>query len=270
MNIKPNMKTRKHSNKTGTKRTTRQQTVRNTAPSPGGDWLYGRHAVVAALNNPRRHCRRLLMTAEVSRSLGETARPGPTSETVDRNRLNDLMPGAVHQGIALLADPLPAPDLAEATSPLPDRINTVLVLDQISDPHNVGAILRSADAFAARAIVTTDRNAPTATGALAKAASGALERVPMVRVANLAQAMDSLGELGYWRIGLAAGGERDIADCHDFGNVALVLGAEGKGLRRLTATKCDLLARIHMPGPMTSLNVSNAAAVALYELRRRP
>ena len=269
MNIKPNMSTRKHSNKTGTKRASRQQSGRNPAP-PVGDWLYGRHAVLAALNNPGRRCRRLLMTAEVSRSLGDTVRPGPAPETVDRNRLNDLMPGAVHQGIALLADPLPAPDLAHATTPHSGRNNTVLVLDQVSDPHNVGAILRSADAFAARAIVTTDRNAPAATGALAKAASGALERVPVVRVANLAQALDSLGELGYWRIGLAADGDRELAGCRDFGNVALILGAEGKGLRRLTATKCDLLARIDMPGPMTSLNVSNAAAVALYELSRRP
>ena len=262
------MGTRKHRNKTAAKRPARHPPARSATAS-GTDWLYGRHAVLAALRNPNRRCRRLLMTAEAERAVGDSTGTDPAPEIVERNRLNDLMPGAVHQGVALLADPLPEPGLAEAASPAADRNNTVLVLDQVSDPHNVGAILRSADAFAARAIVTTDRNAPSATGALAKAASGAVERVPMVRVANLAQALDTLGQLGYWRIGLAADGERDLADCREFGNVALVLGAEGKGLRRLTAAKCDLLARIPMPGAMTSLNVSNAAAVALYELCRQ-
>ena len=245
---------------------------------PSSDWLFGRHAVAAALANPSRHIRRLLATAPMARDLARdlarhrSDRVAP--EIVDRAKLDDMLPGAVHQGIALLVDRLPEPDLAEACAPAPQGRNLVVVLDQVTDPQNVGAILRSAAAFGARAVVTTERRAPAATGTLAKAASGALERVALVRVANLARALEQLADLDYWRIGLDPGAAAPIATARDYPNLALVLGAEGKGLRRLTAKHCDLLVRIPMVDAgadaggdaVGSLNVSNAAAVALYAL----
>ncbi len=237
---------------------------------PSSDWLFGRHAVAAALANPARHCRRLLATAKVAEDLARDQSDRITPEIVDRARLDDMLAGAVHQGIALLVDRLPELDLAAACAVAPDGRNLVVVLDQVTDPQNVGAILRSAAAFGARAVVATERHAPAATGTLAKAASGALERVALVRVANLARALEQLADLDYWRIGLDANAAAPIDTARDYPNVALVLGAEGKGLRRLTAKHCDLLVRIPMAGagvgPGASLNVSNAAAVALYAL----
>ncbi len=234
----------------------------------GGVWLFGTHAVLAALANPARRCRRLLLTAEAGRALADRLPAAPPGEIVERGRIDQVLPGQVHQGIALLADPLPEADL-DAAAPLAATRNRVVVLDQVTDPQNVGAILRSAAAFRARAVVLTERHAPEATGALAKAASGALETVPLVRVANLARALDSLAAMGYWRVGLEARAERTLAETvADLANVALVLGAEGEGLRRLTAERCDFRARLPIDPAVDSLNVSNAAAVALYELAR--
>ncbi len=235
----------------------------------GGLWLHGTHAVLAALANPARHSRRLLATLEAGRSLPATLPLGLKAEIVERRALDQLLrPGTVHQGMALLTAPLPEVDIEDACPPEAGRRNLVVVLDQVSDPHNVGAILRSAAAFGARALVVTERHAPDATASLAKAASGALEIVPLVRVTNLARALDRLATLGYWRIGLTGGADQTLAALDATGDVALVLGAEGSGLRRLTAERCDLLARLPIAPAMESLNVSNAAAVALYELVR--
>jgi 23S rRNA (guanosine2251-2'-O)-methyltransferase len=182
-------------------------------------------------------------------------RPGAIAER--------LLPDAVHQGLYLETTPLPSPAIED----LPAK-GVVLVLDQITDPHNVGAIFRSAAAFAATAIVTTQRHSPDATGALAKAASGALERVPLVNVQNLARALAALKASGFLVVGLDSSGEADFAALALRTPLALVLGAEGKGLRQLTKESCDHVARIELPGEIKSLNVSNAAALALYVASR--
>ncbi len=233
-------------------------------------WLYGSHACLAALHNPERYHRRLLVTREARDALGDDLPANPQAETVDRARLDALLPpGAVHQGIALLTDPLEDPGVESLKEPLGEDREVVLLLDHVTDPRNVGAILRSAAAFGARAVIVTDRHAPEATGALAKAASGGLEVVPLMRVTNLARALDLLAEYGFWRVGLEMETEKSLADAvSDIRRVALVLGAEDEGLRRLTREKCDFLAKLPMTGAVESLNVSAAAAVALYECAR--
>jgi 23S rRNA (guanosine2251-2'-O)-methyltransferase len=227
--------------------------------------------VQAALANLDRPVRRLWATAEAAPLLAAAAAArGLTVEPADRAALDALLPpGAVHQGLALEVGPLPAPDIADLSPPPGGASAVVVVLDQVSDPHNVGAILRTAAAFGALAVVTQDRHAPSETGALAKAASGALERVPLIRVPNLARALDALRDRGFWSVGLDAGAPVTVAGAGLSGALALVLGAEGSGLRRLTREHCDHLARLPMmPDGVESLNVSNACAVALYELRR--
>jgi 23S rRNA (guanosine2251-2'-O)-methyltransferase len=233
-------------------------------------WIWGSHPVRAALGNPARRIRRLLGTAEGLRGLGGNLPPGLRPELLERPRLDQILPkGAVHQGLALLAEPLPEPDLLPVAACVPGRPAAMILLDQVTDPHNVGAILRSAAAFGAQAVVVTERHAPEVTGVLAKAASGALELVPLVRVVNLARALDQLGALGWWRIGLDGGAARTLAAVVPAERpIALVLGAEGSGLRRLTRERCDELARLPIRAEMESLNVSNAAAAALYELAR--
>ncbi|CAA7627446.1 23S rRNA (guanosine(2251)-2'-O)-methyltransferase RlmB [Magnetospirillum sp. SS-4] len=248
---------------------------RRDTPQRGGGgggasfWLYGSHAVGAALINPERKIRRLLATAEAAKGLAGN-RPGIPVEPAERAEIDRLLPmGAVHQGVAALVEPLPAQgieDVCRAASL--GETGVVVVLDQVTDPHNVGAILRSAAAFGALAVVVPDRHAPEETGALAKAASGALERMPLVRVTNVVRALDTLKESGFWVAGLAADAPKTLAGAALSGRVALVLGAEGEGLRRLTREHCDHLVRLPMKGDMESLNVSNAAAVALYELAR--
>lgn len=252
-------------------------------PAGGGGqvWLYGLHAVRAALANPARRHHRLLCTVEASRALAAVSRsqpkpepepepkPEPEPEIVAAAELTRrLPPGAVHQGVALAAAPLTPADLEPACARRADTRNLVLVLDQVSDPRNVGAILRSAAAFGARALVLPRRRSAPENGALAKAASGALETVPVVRVANLARALGELKDLGYWCLGLDPGASATLAEARLEGDVALVLGAEGRGLRRLTAERCDGLARLSASPAMPSLNVASAAAVALYELAR--
>ena len=241
----------------------------------GRYWIYGHHAVQAALDNPRRRLSRLLLTAEAETELGAevAAARGRLGDRLSvaratREELSDrLGREAVHQGIAVEAWPLPSPALdavlAEAS---PDA--TLLVLDQVTDPHNVGAILRSAAAFAAAAVIVTQHHSPPETGSLAKAASGGLEQVPLIRVANLAQALQSLKKAGFWCLGLAAEGAVPLASANLAGRIALVLGAEGGGLRRLTREQCDLLVRLPTQTGLVQLNVSNAAAIALYERAR--
>jgi 23S rRNA (guanosine2251-2'-O)-methyltransferase len=223
--------------------------------------LYGWHTVAAALKNPRRRIRKITATENAARRLAEEGLALPVEPEIVRPDAiaARLSADAVHQGLLVEADPLPALDIGE----LPAE-GTVLVLDQITDPHNVGAILRSAAAFAVGAVVMTARHSPEATGVLAKSASGALDLVPIVTVQNLARALGALKERGFLTVGLDSAGETDLAAAPLRAPLALVLGAEGKGLRALTRETCDIRARLELPGAIKSLNVSNAAAVALY------
>ena len=234
------------------------------APS-GRPVIYGFHAVIEALKNPRRKAMVLHITENALNRLHEAMPKLPVAPRLARAEEIDRMTGsgAVHQGLALEVDGLPAGDLADLSGE-----GTVIVLDQVTDPHNVGAILRSAAAFAAEAVIITERHAPDAIGVLAKTASGGLEHVPLIEVGNLAQALVKLGDLGYWRVGLDSEGPEDLEKSLATGPIALVLGAEGRGLRRLTRERCDTLARLDMPGAIKSLNVSNAAAVALAVVTR--
>jgi 23S rRNA (guanosine2251-2'-O)-methyltransferase len=223
--------------------------------------LYGWHTVMAALANPQRQIRRLLLTENAARRLADDKIDTRVTPEIVRPDLIDhrLGPDAVHQGLLAEADPLPSPDIET----LPQQ-GIVLVLDQITDPHNVGAILRSAAAFAVKAIVTTARHTPEATGVLAKSASGALELVPMVTVTNLARALNELNDQGFMTVGLDSQGSDNLSAMPLQQPLALVLGAEGKGLRQLTRDTCSAVARLDMPGAIKSLNVSNAAVLALY------
>ena len=223
--------------------------------------LYGWHTVTLALQNPKRRIRKLLLTENAARRLEEDGiKLRVTPEIVRPGQIDALLtPDAVHQGLLAEADPLPSPDIAT----LPQG-GIVLVLDQITDPHNVGAILRSAAAFAVKAIVTTARHSPEATGVLAKSASGALELVPLVTVQNLARALTELNERGFMTVGLDSAGQENLSAIALREPLALVLGAEGKGLRQLTRETCKVVARLDMPGEIKSLNVSNAAVLALY------
>lgn len=232
---------------------------------PSQPLLYGMHAVIEALANPGRKLGRLFVTetglARLKESVGEPRRP---PFLVRGDELDRLLPqGAVHQGIAVEAEPLPALDIDD----LPEN-GLVLVLDQITDPHNVGAIIRTASAFAADGIIITERHSPDMAGVLAKTASGGLEHVPLIVVSNLSQALMKLGDRGYWRVGLDSDAPAPIGDLAGTRPLALVLGAEGKGLRRLTRERCDTMARLDMPGAIKSLNVSNACAIALYAVTR--
>ena len=241
--------------------------------SRGGNqsvWLYGRHAVVAALANPERRIERLFATREMADRLSTEI--GKTDVAiVTREDLNQRLPaGSVHQGIALLAAPLEEPALEDLLARCGDHA-LILALDQVTDPHNVGAILRSAAAFGAAGVIVTDRHAPADTGVLAKAASGALEVVPLMRAINLARTLDQLKDAGFWRYGLDERGDARINDLDLRGRTCIVLGAEGEGLRRLTSEKCDRLTTIPTGAALAALNVSNAAAVAAYEwARQRP
>jgi 23S rRNA (guanosine2251-2'-O)-methyltransferase len=246
----------------------RFERARRDSLRPGDDVavLYGWHTVVAALKNPARHVRKLLATENAARRLAaEDVATEPPPEILRPDMIAArLPPDAVHQGLYAEADPLPAPTIEQLHD---DAI--VLVLDQVTDPHNVGAILRSAAAFAAAAIVTTTRHSPEATGVLAKAASGALEHVPMIAVQNLARGLSALKQRGFLVIGLDSTGSGDLDALPLRRPLALVLGAEGKGLRQLTKETCDDVARLDLPGAIQSLNVSNAAAIALHVANSR-
>lgn len=225
--------------------------------------LYGFHPVVEALRNPSRRVRRLLATENAAtRLFSEHPDLAQRPDIVRPEEISRLVePDAVHQGLYLETDPLPPLRLEDLG---PEAL--VLALDQITDPHNVGAITRTAAAFAVDAILTTARHSPSATGVLAKAASGGLEHVPVVSVRNLADALLELGESGFQRIGLDSTGGTALRSLVSTRPTILVLGAEGKGLRQRTRACCDVVARLDMPGAIKSLNVSNAAAIALYAL----
>jgi 23S rRNA (guanosine2251-2'-O)-methyltransferase len=227
--------------------------------------LYGWHPVREALANPRRRPRRLLLTENALNRLREEGVPLAIEAEIVRPSAIDrlLTPDAVHQGLYLEADPLPAPDFGALGGS-----DIVLVLDQITDPHNVGAIIRSAAAFAVSAVVATERHSPAATGVLAKAASGGLEHVPLIHVRNLGDTLESMGSDGILRVGLDSAGPETLAGTAMHGPLALVLGAEDRGLRQRTRSLCDRLARLDVPGAIKSLNVSNAAALALHIARQ--
>src|SRR5260370_30087033 len=239
------------------------------ASGDGAVILYGWHTVKAALENPARRIRRLYAPENAARRLAEDGVPLDSAPELVRPDAiaRRLGPDAVHNGLLAEADPLPAPELEELEAKgIVQGIvqGIVLVLDQITDPHNVGAILRTAAGFAVAAVVTTARHSPEATGVLAKSASGALEYVPVVTVQNLARALERLRERGYLLVGLDSSGDGDLGNATLRSPLALVLGAEGKGLRQLTRATCDHVARLDLPGRIKSLNVSNAAALALY------
>jgi 23S rRNA (guanosine2251-2'-O)-methyltransferase len=239
--------------------------------NPNDLWFFGKHAVMSALENPKRNLKRLLLTKRTLEQYQDELiniidrRPSLNPEIVLMDYFDTLLPqNTVHQGIALLTSPLPSIHIKDVCKIKSDQKNLILILDQVTDPHNVGAIIRSAGAFGVKAIITTDRHAPPESGTLAKSASGALEIVPWVRVINLSQTLETLAEMGYWRIGLDGHSNTDINQV-DFGdNIALVLGAEGKGLRKGTAAHCDALVKLPIHRSVESLNVSNAAAIALY------
>ena len=224
--------------------------------------FWGRHAVAAVLDNPDRKVLRAWATREGAAFMNFPRDvPLTLADVADLGRL--VPHDAPHQGVVIEAEPLEDVWLDEILQSAAER-SVLLVLDQVTDPHNVGAILRSAAAFGAAGIVTQDRHSPPEGGVVAKAASGALERVPWARVVNLARALEEIGEAGFWRIGLAGDAETSLADSLGPKAVALVLGAEGPGLRHNTREHCDALARLPISDAVESLNVSNAAAVALY------
>ncbi|MBU6474934.1 MAG: 23S rRNA (guanosine(2251)-2'-O)-methyltransferase RlmB [Alphaproteobacteria bacterium] len=243
--------------------------------APSSAYLFGIHAVTQALLNPKRVHQRLLCTARGFESLQEAWQDAqmngialPEVVTVEKEDIERLLPrDAVHQDVLLDCQPLEETFLADILVNAPDNA-VVMVLDQVTDPHNVGAILRSAAAFGAIGVVMQKIHAPETTGTLAKSASGAVEHVPLVREVNLSRTLEQLKEAGFFCIGLAEEGKETLAQMKLAGKTALVLGAEGAGLRRLVAQNCDALAHLPTQPPIGSLNVSNAAAVALYELVR--
>jgi 23S rRNA (guanosine2251-2'-O)-methyltransferase len=246
-------------------------TPRDRKPKVDADnWLWGRHPVLAALANPaRKGMGRLLATedraAEIER---ERLTPhGHKVEVVDGPTLARMLPaGAVHQGLAFKVQPLEGVALEDFAEP---ASGVIVMLDQLTDPQNVGAIFRSALAFGAKGIVVQDRHSPALAGALAKAAAGATERLPCARVTNLSRALERLADLGWRAVGLDGAAELTLDQALDARPTVLVMGSEGDGVRRLVAEHCDVMAKIAMPGGFESLNVSNAAAVALYEAVRQ-
>jgi 23S rRNA (guanosine2251-2'-O)-methyltransferase len=248
----------------------RADSARSRPPPPGRVWLYGHHAVAAALANPDRPCYRVLATEATLPGIEPAARARAiTPEKVSAERLAQLLPHEVpHQGLAIAVGPLPERDLDEL-GPNEDAASLVMALDQVSDPRNLGAILRTAAALRVEGVVLPQRRSADLGGACAKAASGALDLLPLVEVVNLARALIELKQRGYWIVGLDAAGPAALETLDLPPRIVLVLGSEGEGLRRLVAEQCDHLARLEIDPGMESLNVSVAAGIALYLLARR-
>ena len=247
------------------------QSIPNSNQTDSSQWLYGYHTVTAALANPSRRLQRLVASDEGAQALRQiqTISFAKASsfepEIMPRSHLAALLPpGAVHQGIGLLAEPLIPPDL-ETILDQTTESGLVVLLDQVTDPQNVGAVLRSAAAFGAAALIQTARHAPPITGTLAKAASGALEVTPRILVTNLARTLTQLRDHNFLCLGLAGEAKCTLNQAPYAHRTALVLGAEGEGLRRLTREKCDLLVRLPTQVPITTLNVAATAAIALYQ-----
>ena len=233
-------------------------------PAAGHYYLYGTHAVQAALDNPKRVKRKLYTTGNGVERLKVPQKI--YAHTVESDWLSDILPPhSVHQGVVLEVQPLPQPhlhDLAATGKPL-------LMLDQVSDPHNIGAILRSAAAFNAGGVIVQEKNAPRESATIAKIAAGALEIMPLVKVTNLSRALDELRELDYWSTGLAGEAKQELSQLNLDKKSILVMGAEGEGLRQLVAKKCDMLAKLPIHSQMESLNVSVAAGISLYALQQK-
>lgn len=231
-------------------------------------FLFGRNSVTTALANPKRDCIRAIGTEKalsgIEAQLKHSKVPVETLDNADRIAAS-VPEGAPHQGILLEVRPLPGQDILDL-EPEAGEKNIILMLDQVTDPHNVGACLRSAAALGAKALITQDKNSPTESGVIARTAAGGLETLPWIRVANLSQALDTLRDMGYWHVGLDGNTEQSIRSLKLGDNIVIVMGSEGKGLRPLVRKNCDVIAKIPMSGAVESLNVSNAAAIALYEL----
>jgi 23S rRNA (guanosine2251-2'-O)-methyltransferase len=245
--------------------------ARNLKPhkalDPNVDHIWGWHAVLAALGNKARpQARRILATPERARELEARFGKLATLEVSDNGTISQNVPqGAVHQGVLLKSAPLEPVDIEDFGA---EAGSLLVMLDQVTDPQNVGAIFRSAAAFGAKGVILQDRHAPPLTGALAKAAAGAVDLLPHARVVNLSRALETLSDRGWRIVGLAGEADIPLSDAFDGSPTVLVLGSEGEGIRRLVAEHCDVLAGIPMPGGFESLNVSAAAAVALYEAAR--
>jgi len=241
---------------------------RPSQPQGNRPRFWGRHAVLAALANPDRNARKLWGTREALQKLDlPPVLPVTYADVADLGRL--VPADAPHQGLVLEVDPLDDVWLGDLLESGADDRRPLVLLDQVTDPHNVGAVLRSAAAFDALGIVTQDRHAPPESGALARAASGALEFVPWVRVVNLSRALDEIAEAGFWRIGLTGAATQTLAEAMGEARIALVLGAEGEGMRHNTEAHCDQLARLPISPKVESLNISNAAAIGLYAVTTR-
>lgn len=231
-------------------------------------WIYGYHSVTAAIRNPERKKFKLVATNLRAKKL-QTDLPNVSPEILDRKEIGKLLPyAAIHQGIALLVQPLKPQTLEHIIKGALAQA-VVLVLDQVTDPHNIGSVLRNGAAFGANAVVLTTRNSTSGESTLAKAASGALEIIPLVRSTNLARALDQLKGANFWRIGLADNASERLDSAPLTSRVALILGAEGRGLRRLTRKNCDMLVSLPTQSPIKSINVSSASATALYEISRQ-
>lgn len=264
-------KSKRHRGRQGRERSRNERNRK--AERQGPVWLFGLHAVAQALDNPDRRFERLLVTEQARTELENAFGPGLpfTPETVTRRDLEPILPpGAVHQGAALLTHPLDQPDFEDLLvwDPETDPAPLIVMLDQATDPRNVGAVMRSAAAFGARGVVLPERHAPEATGVLAKAASGALEEIALVHVTNLARALETAKKEGFWIAGLDGKAEEDLRDADLGGPMIIVLGSEGAGLRRLTAQNCDRLVKIGIGDAVESLNLSAAAAIVLHAASR--
>ena len=241
---------------------------RPSQPATGRPRFWGRHAVIAALANPQRTVRRMWGTREALAALDlPPVIPVTYADAADLGRL--VPQDAPHQGLVIEVDPLPDIWLGDLLEMAQGDRRPLVVLDQVTDPHNVGAVLRSAAAFDAGGIVTQDRHAPPESGALARSASGALELVPWVRVVNLARGLDEIAEAGFWRIGLSGHAKGTLGEVMGDARIAIILGAEGEGMRQNTEAHCDELAKLPISPRVESLNISNAAAIALYAIATR-
>ncbi len=248
----------------------------NERKGQGSDvWIYGLHAVAAALMNPARLPKRLLVTQEAGDAIADQIDDTPhaiQAQLADRRDIDAVLPmGSVHQGAALLTQPLADLDISDIPeaptdgAPAPKR-QVIIALDQVTDPHNVGAVLRSAAAFGAVAVILPDRHSPEETGTVAKSACGGLELVPTIRVTNFARTLEALKSKGFWCVGLDGSASDNLSDLDLPDKLVLVMGAEGSGLRRLSHEHCDYMAKLPIRPAMESLNVSNALAISLYEL----